>query len=237
MRTGEYPDDWAERREAVLERDGYECRECGSTNNLEVDHVIPISEGGSHDLDNLQTLCHACHTKKHPVQTKLRQAISQNRRIRMKYHSNSGTRVRKLNPYGLGMYEGVQYLVGYDHFRNGRRYFRPKKIEWLEITDEKFSPPEDFDVDEYLSRKVTSRKSACFIATAAFGTPQAEEIDRLRKFRDDVLLQNLLGVLFVKIYYLLSPPVAEWITRREWRRKLVRKVIIRPTLWLAQNLL
>jgi len=58
MQTGEYPDDWSDRRKQVLERDGYECQECGSSDRtLHVHHVTPISEGGSHRLSNLETLC------------------------------------------------------------------------------------------------------------------------------------------------------------------------------------
>ena len=58
MRTGEYPDDWDERRKQVLERDGYECQEYGATDTtLHVHHLTPISEGGSHNLSNLETLC------------------------------------------------------------------------------------------------------------------------------------------------------------------------------------
>lgn len=52
-------------RFAVYERDGYRCRKCGRrTNDLEVDHIIPISKGGKSTFDNLQTLCHRCNMKK-----------------------------------------------------------------------------------------------------------------------------------------------------------------------------
>jgi hypothetical protein len=233
MKTGEYPDDWDRRRKKILERDGHECQKCGSTSNLEVDHIVPISQGGGHGSDNLQTLCHDCHAQKHPVQTKLRKGIAENRRIRMKYHSSSGTRVRKVNPYGIGMYEGVQYFVGYDHYRNQRRYFRPKKVEWMDVTDESFSPPDDFDVDEYLAQKVTSRKSDCFIATAAYGTSTADEIDLLRDFRDDVLGEYSLGRNLIELYYFISPPIAQWIAHSERRKEVTRRVFVDPCVRLV----
>lgn len=49
----------------IYERDGYRCQICGrSTNDLEVDHIIPISKGGKSTPDNLQTLCHRCNYRK-----------------------------------------------------------------------------------------------------------------------------------------------------------------------------
>lgn len=41
-----------------------ECARCGATENLECDHIIPVNAGGTHDADNLQTLCCECHKEK-----------------------------------------------------------------------------------------------------------------------------------------------------------------------------
>jgi len=51
-------------RAAVFGRDGYQCRICGSTAKLVLDHIVPISRGGSDDLGNLQTLCWSCNSRK-----------------------------------------------------------------------------------------------------------------------------------------------------------------------------
>ena len=52
-------------RFAIYERDGHRCRKCGRySNNLEIDHIYPISKGGKSTIDNLQTLCHDCNVKK-----------------------------------------------------------------------------------------------------------------------------------------------------------------------------
>lgn len=48
----------------VLQRDGRRCVICGSSREIEVDHIIPVSRGGSHQLDNLRVLCGECHRKK-----------------------------------------------------------------------------------------------------------------------------------------------------------------------------
>lgn len=67
MSSKRYPPDWKARRRIVLDRDDYQCRNCQSRYRLEVDHIKPIGRGGTHDFDNLQTLCRTCHI----VKTKL----------------------------------------------------------------------------------------------------------------------------------------------------------------------
>ena len=52
-------------RFAIYERDHYRCRKCGRrTQDLEIDHIIPIAKGGKTTYNNLQTLCHECNAKK-----------------------------------------------------------------------------------------------------------------------------------------------------------------------------
>jgi len=68
-------------------------------------------------------------------------------------------------------------------------------------------------------------KLSCFIATAAYGTPFAEEIDVLRNWRDDFLEASYPGRAFIKAYYSLSPPVADNISESEGKRKIVRTAL------------
>jgi hypothetical protein len=74
----------------------------------------------------------------------------------------------------------------------------------------------------------------CFIATAAYGTPTAEQIDVLREFRDIVLLESIAGSQFVALYYQLSPPVADFIAGNELLRTLVREFLIDPIVWVVE---
>ena len=73
-----------------------------------------------------------------------------------------------------------------------------------------------------------SPAGGCFIATATYGTPAAEQIDVLRDFRDVVLLESIPGSLFVFLYYQFSPPVADFIAGNELLRSLVREFLIDP---------
>tara|TARA_B110000263_G_C15198438_1_gene459500 strand:+ start:56 stop:955 length:900 start_codon:yes stop_codon:yes gene_type:complete len=68
-------------------------------------------------------------------------------------------------------------------------------------------------------------KLSCFIATAAYGTPFAEDIDVLRNWRDDFLEASYPGRAFIKAYYSLSPPVADNISESEGKRKIVRTAL------------
>ena len=74
----------------------------------------------------------------------------------------------------------------------------------------------------------------CFIATAAYGTPTAEQIDMLREFRDVVLLESAAGSQFVALYYRLSPPIADFIARSDLLRTLVRELLVDPIVWIVE---
>ena len=42
------------------------CQNCGSTENLTIDHIIPVLFGGKDNEENLQCLCSPCNRKKGP---------------------------------------------------------------------------------------------------------------------------------------------------------------------------
>jgi len=65
----------------------------------------------------------------------------------------------------------------------------------------------------------------CFIATAAYGSPMAEDVRYLRAFRDEYLMTSFLGRKFVDMYYRISPPIADYISRHETLRAMVRWIL------------
>lgn len=71
-------------------------------------------------------------------------------------------------------------------------------------------------------------KGTCFIATVAYGTYTAQEIDILREFRDEILLPNSLGATLVSFYYEMSPPIANVVSRNEALRTAVRAGFVDP---------
>ena len=54
----------ASKRKFIYERDGYRCRYCGGYEDLCIDHVKPVSQGGKNKKSNLVTACRACNSKK-----------------------------------------------------------------------------------------------------------------------------------------------------------------------------
>jgi len=69
----------------------------------------------------------------------------------------------------------------------------------------------------------------CFVATAAFGSPLAEEVDELRWFRNRYLLPATPGRLLVDLYCRLSPPLARRVRgQRECRR--IARLLLAPVI-------
>jgi hypothetical protein len=48
----------------VWRRDSGKCARCGSRTNLEYDHIVPISKGGSNTARNIELLCEKCNRSK-----------------------------------------------------------------------------------------------------------------------------------------------------------------------------
>jgi hypothetical protein len=82
------------------------------------------------------------------------------------------------------------------------------------------------------TRRSFATVSPCFIATAAYGTPLANEIGVLRRFRDRHLANNALGRGLIAVYYKLGPHAAHMISRHEGLRTFTRSLIS----WLVSRI-
>jgi len=76
----------------------------------------------------------------------------------------------------------------------------------------------------------------CFIATAAYGSPLAPQVQLLREVRDRFLVQHPIGSAFVGFYNKASPPMAAIIAKSETLRTLARGALL-PLLWWAAVML
>jgi hypothetical protein len=80
--------------------------------------------------------------------------------------------------------------------------------------------------------------SACFIATAAYGSSLEPKVMLLRRFRDRFLLKNGMGRAFVDFYYEYSPPIANFIAIHACLRAAARWALL-PLInlsWVALHL-
>jgi len=65
----------------------------------------------------------------------------------------------------------------------------------------------------------------CFIATACYETPMAEQVKILCAFRDKYLVKNPIGRAFVNFYYRYSPKVADFIQDKEHLKTIIRECL------------
>ncbi len=79
-------------------------------------------------------------------------------------------------------------------------------------------------------------EGGCFIATAAFGSALAPQVQILRDFRDQYLLPTAAGRGFVALYYQYSPPFADFIQEHDFAKSMVRLLLL-PLLGLSYFLL
>ena len=148
------PPDWEERRKQFIEQKPF-CEECLSDYNdgviLQVHHIIPISNGGSHKPDNLKVLCKSCHQSKHPFNDfnsissyhtnhfkekvkRLNDAIKRGQTVSFDYRKWEGEKSsRKIKPEGFKLIGKSLCVYGFCYLRQDKRIFAIKRIKKLKI--------------------------------------------------------------------------------------------------------
>lgn len=89
--------------------------------------------------------------------------------------------------------------------------------------------PRDITIEDNLQK--SKQSSDCFIATAAYGSGESWQVRALRQWRDEILIHDKLGRTFVRWYYRISPPIADFVRGNRMARLLVRSTlfpILRP---------
>lgn len=75
------------------------------------------------------------------------------------------------------------------------------------------------------SSKPKQKVEGCYIATAVYGSYDADEVLVLREFRDTVLKKSFLGKLFINTYYAISPYIANKMKRHKHVNQLVKHLL------------
>lgn len=78
-------------------------------------------------------------------------------RVHLHYRSNDGAGTeRDFDPYGLAWRTGQWYVIGMCHLRKGMRSFRIDRVHDVQLLQESFSRPADFDALNYLAASIAT---------------------------------------------------------------------------------
>jgi predicted DNA-binding transcriptional regulator YafY len=109
-------------------------------------------------LDQIQSVFHVGikpykdYAKFREVLNQVSQAALEKRRVEMVYHPlhRKEKTLRKVDPYKVWFYDGTIYLIGLCHLREKVRMFVLDRIKLLKLTDERFTMPKDFNLDDFM---------------------------------------------------------------------------------------
>lgn len=85
----------------------------------------------------------------------------------------------------------------------------------------------------FVAPEIQEEKKGCFIATATMGNYDHPYVLILRNFRDNILEKKKLGLMFIEIYYKVSPCFAKLISKNKTAQLLCLVFIIRPSVYIA----
>lgn len=135
--------------------------------------------------------------------------------------------VNRLKIFGPILYEykfilDTNFLFAYEHSKNYNheieKFLIEKKIREREESYKR-DLAERLERDEF-KKKEKENTQSCYIATMIYNDINHPNVERLRNFRDEVLLLNTFGKIFVKYYYKISP----WVVEKFGRYKLLHIV-------------
>ena len=156
---------------------------------------------------------------------------------------------------------GDEYIECYCHLRNERRTFkisrimeadgiksimtnntinRKNKSAYTPNTTYYDSSKEwnyDYNRDNYFYREKVKKhkKEGCYIATMVYGDYDNPKVIILRRFRDECLLTTKAGILFVKIYYFISPKLVRMLKNKKRINIIIRCLLDKFVKLLANN--
>lgn len=70
-----------------------------------------------------------------------------------------------------------------------------------------------------------SDSQGCYVATCVYGFYDCPQVWTLRRFRDNALAETVMGRLFIRTYYAISPTIVRCFGRTEWFKKMWRGVL------------
>ncbi len=144
--------------------------------------------------------------------------------------------IRKINPSSYGVTkDGRLYYLNSDGValhQKGELHLIANSGEWEPVDMDVLTsedPNQRWKLADSNSSSPETTKSGCYIATAVYGSYDAPQVLVLRQFRDEILAKTSAGRLFVKIYYHLSPPFAQWLNKKQRINNLIKHILDKIT--------
>lgn len=166
------PPDWDGRSYHLRYSYGY-CQNCGArktyNNPLQVHHIIPVSQGGNHKLENLEVICLRCHRKKHKFDIEgegskrssrvnenlkiINEALNNNKYLKFQHRLFEKTYDQHVVKIKEIYHEGVPRIKAHCYLNDFERQFRVGKLSKIEILSElpKTRTPANF-IEEALEK-------------------------------------------------------------------------------------
>ena len=92
---------------------------------------------------------------------------------------------------------------------------------------------EEYVPDDYLDRIINIKKymikdERCYIATMCYKDYDSKEVVFFQNIRDQYLLNNYVGIIFVKVYYNISPRIVRRIKSKKWLNWFIKNAMLNP---------
>jgi hypothetical protein len=163
-------------------------------------------------------------------------ALKEGKLLRIVYYTGSRNAwsTRDILPMKVYQEHGTFYIRAYCMLRNEERIFRLDRIKSAELitrsvppnVNEILSQPSiisqsennksEYDQTGQVKAPPKPNESACYIATAIYGSYDCPQVWTLRRFRDNILAKTRKGRIFIKCYYIISPTIIKRFGRTEW---------------------
>lgn len=109
--------------------------------------------------------------------------------------------------------------------QKAKEYYSRAKKYGFNITDDDINKKVEYDIKQatsFTSFVKNETKKGCYVATCVYGSYDCPQVWTLRRFRDEILSNSILGRLFIFIYYSISPTVVKLFGRQSWFNKLFK---------------
>jgi hypothetical protein len=137
-------------------------------------------------------------------------------------------------------YLGLIYATeqGYRNKEKATHFLNKAKTLGYDITDEQIKSLTESivnDLENTNKPEASAKKGGCYVATCVYGSYDCPPVWTLRRFRDDVLSNNLFGRIFIKLYYATSPTIVKLFGNFEWFHKMWKKPLDKLVSKLQEN--